>query len=156
MTTINRTIDELEARLRYLDSQNEYLASIIDTWPAITTPPTRSRQTTRSGTIGSRVRSLPPSPPLFRVMRTQSRQEEDDRLFSYSSESEEEEEDPFFVPNDSYGYWDSWHRDTPEGSPRRPFATPSLAIPSWAEEDECDSDDETVVYPWEDPTITPE
>jgi hypothetical protein len=156
MSLAHLTIDELEARLRVLDRQNEFMAGIINDWD-IGTPPSRGRETTRGGTIGSRVRSLPPSPPLFRVMRTQAQALADEDAMNDSSSSDEEE-DPFFLPNDGYGYWDSWHQQNAPIEPLMEFGTPVASgrdshWESWDEDG--DSDTETVVNEWEDPAITP-
>lgn len=118
---------ELEEYLRFLDSEHTYIHGLIETLNAVRTPETRGR---------SRVRSQPPSPPLFRSGFVQ------DEILDSDEES------------------DSWMDDSDSDDDMDDIATvrywsyPDL-VPVDSDYESDDDDTETVIHPWEDPTVTP-
>lgn len=137
MSLTGFTDDQLEAYLRFLDSENAYLLGVMDSLNAVRTPETRGRSRVRSP-LPYPPLSPPPSPPLFR-------QRIQDRVL----DSDEGEEDS-----------DAWMDDSDDESDLDDVATvrywsyPDL-IPIDSDYDSDDDDAGTVIYPWEDPTVTP-
>jgi hypothetical protein len=132
-------IDQMEARLRVLDQQFEWLNGVISELE-VHTPPTRPR-------INRAIPVGPIAPDLFLV------ESEDEEEQEWVDDSDEEEDDR--VDLDSSVFTTFYHSERWGVHPRGADRELEWWEDGYESDDDSDSDAETVVYGWDDPNITP-
>jgi hypothetical protein len=121
--------DQLEEYLEFLDRENTYLVGLIESLNAVRTPETRGR---------ARGRSQSASPRLVSYVQdiVMDSDEDDDDSDAWMEDSDDDVGDMDDIA--TVGYW----------------SYPDL-VPIDSDYESDDDDTDTVIYPWEDPTVTP-